>query len=273
MTTDQGDRLRTAFETMRDFVSEAKFVFNSSGLDLIGQDYANVVLVRYSITAALLKETGGSYVYDSPVPIVVGVKPKVISSCLKCSAPGDTISLEITPSAPNRIVYRCFNSSKNSRWEIITPELVEQPPPQTFADDMSFSGSITMSSNSYYDMIRDLATTESPEVSVKCDLNKLVLSANGFMSKVSFEISADAVFVRRDKNPASWPICATFALVFLQRVAKAKNICPQIVIRLKNDYPISLSYESPIGILQYVIAPRDEQDSNDPVISKKRRIE
>jgi proliferating cell nuclear antigen PCNA len=274
LTTDQGDRLRTAFETMRDFVSEAKFVFGPAGLELVGQDYANVVLVRYTITAAKLKETGGSYAYDSKDPIVAGVNPKIIASCLKCSAPGDTVSLEIDPKIPNRIIFRCFNGSKNSRWEIVTPELAESQDESTDrqigSEDLVYSGSVTMASNAFHDMIRDLSTTEATVVTVKCDATSLALSADGFMSKASFEICAEATFERKDADSSAWPISVSYALVFLQRVAKAKNISSHITMHLRRDYPMAVVYDSPVGPLVYVIAPRDESSDDSVVISQKQ---
>lgn len=296
-STDQGDRLKTAFESVRDFVNECGVTFGPDGIELLGWDRAHVVLVRYVLPARRVRDTGGTYEYNADAPVVVGIKSKVMASILKCSSPGDVVSLGVDPErVNNRLLFSCKNGAKVSRWEIVTPEVPEEDL-NVAVEELKYSGSVAMSSALFHDMIRDLSTAEAATVKLACDGNKLTLSAEGLMARVSFEVAdcrkpaqrapkrkrkgsdeededeeeseeeeADAKAASRatatfDRAPnGSWPVNESYAISHLQRIAKAKNICSRITIRVRPNFPAAFVYDSPIGTLTYIVASREDED-------------
>lgn len=272
-STDQGDRLRTAFESMRDFVNEIKLKFSKSGIELLGQDKAHVILLRFVLPAKKIRDTGGTYEHNAAETVEVGVKTKLIATCLKCAAPGDTVSLGIDPAVQGRLILTCRNGSRLSRWEIVMPEMPDDEIESDVIDRVHYSGSITMASSLFHDMIRDLSTARDPSstepatVRLCCDGSRLVLSAEGIMTRVSFEVvdeTSGASFLKSSTGGAAWPVQETYAIVFLQRIAKAKNICSRITIHVRPNFPAAFVYDSPIGTLTYIVAPRDEDDLEPP---------
>jgi hypothetical protein len=273
ISTDQGDRLKTAFESMRDFVSEVRLSFRRDGIELLGQDKAHVVLVRYILPAKKIRDTGGQYMYEASAPAVeVGIKTKLVANSAKCASPGDMVSMGVDPEIPGRLVFTCQNGAKMSRWEIVTPELPEDIVDPDTIDAVQYSGSVTMSSALFHDMIRDLSTADAMTVKLCCDGQRLILSTEGLMTRVSFEVADGQQQQQQNKLTASfdkksateWPVCESYALTFLQRIAKAKNICSKVTIFLKPGYPAAFVYNSPIGSFTYIVMPRDEEDLGAP---------
>ena len=268
MSTDQGDRLKTAFESMRDFVNEIRLTFKKDGMELLGQDKGHVVLVRYMLPAKKIRDTGGSYEHNAADTVEVGLRTKLVANVLKCSSPGDTVSLSVDPSIPDRLVFTCQNGAKVSRWEIVTPSVADDDlDSEETVERLHYSGSVTMSSALFHDMIRDLSTADALTVKMCCDGTRLVLSSEGLMTRVSFEVvdcrggvqqKTAATFSRN--NDGAWPVCESHGITFLQRIAKAKNICSRMTIHMKPDFPTAFVYDSPIGTLTYIVAPRDEED-------------
>lgn len=272
MSTDQGDRLKTAFESMRDFVNEVALAFKKEGIELMGYDKARVVLVRYALPAKRIRETGGTYEHNADGVVKVGIKTKFISTVLKCSSPGDTVSIGVYPNVPGRIVLTVQNGAKYTKWEIVTPDVPDDDMLDDDAiDTQKYSGAITMSSTLFHDMIRDLATARDPSlpepviVKLCCDGARLVLSSEGLMARVAFEVTdcrastdgkATASFAKNDEG--AWPVCESFVITFLQRIAKAKNLCSRITMHVRPDFPAAFVYDSPIGTLTYIVVPRDD---------------
>jgi hypothetical protein len=51
LVTGQGDRLKSVFESIRDFIGECRLVFREDNVEFIGQDSASVVIFRCIIPA------------------------------------------------------------------------------------------------------------------------------------------------------------------------------------------------------------------------------
>jgi hypothetical protein len=261
--TDQGDRLKAALESLRDFLNECVFKFLPEGIELIGQDRAKVVAIRYMLPASKLRETGGLYECSVPKGIEVGIKTKAVANCLKCSTAGDVVSIGVEPQAPGKLVIMCRNVSKVSRWEVITPTVPDDDTSAVDIESLKFSGTVTMPSSLFHDMVRDLATAEEPTVRLYCDGKRLVLSSNGSMTNMTFELNSgddhtNTQFRESAGETARWPVDEIYPLAFLQKIAKAKNICSRISVHLRPNFPAAFVYDSPIGSLTYLVAPREE---------------
>jgi proliferating cell nuclear antigen PCNA len=263
--TDQVDRLKAALESLRDFVHECSLRFNPAGMEIIGHDRANVIAISYVLPASRFKETGGSY--ECPSTVEVGIKTKLMATCLKCSTIGDVVSLGIEPDTPGRIVVICRNVSKVSRWEIVTPILSDDEERIT-SQGLEFSGSITLPTNLFHEMVRDLTTADVDTVRLYCDGARLLMIADGPMTKMTFELHSgdhrgNTKFEEGKDiaaGRAKWPVDELYPLIFLQKIAKAKNICNRITIHLRPNFPAAFVYDSSIGILTYLVAPRVDAD-------------
>lgn len=64
-----------------------------------------------------------------------------------------------------------------------------------------------------------------------------------------------------DPRPADrWPVCERFAIAFFQKVAKAKNVSPEISIAMQPSFPIICTYTAGIGTISYIISFKDDEE-------------
>jgi len=339
LVCDQGDRLRLVLESVHDFAGEARITFRQQGIEIVGQDTAHVVGVRYVLTSKKIREIGGSYEFSNPespgTPIDVGIRTKVVAGCLKCSPPGDTVSIRIDPAIRGKLILVSRNATKITRWEIVTPTISDDDIDSGSLESLHYSGSITMSSGFFHDMLRDLSTANSSTVKLYCDGTRLVLTSDGLMAKVSFEVANtgdtkssseemtktttmspsdaddDEKTVNTDRHdiddeeeetehsdrqrrrgqPAvtslppkngnvasssssssattavftknadgTWPVSESYAYKFLSLIAKAKNLSSRITICIRPNFPAAFFYDSPVGTLTFIVAPREDED-------------
>lgn len=405
LVCDQGDRLRLVLESVHDFAGEARITFRPHCVEVIGQDTAHVVVVRYVLTSKKIREIGGSYEFSNPAspdsPIEVGIRTKVVAGCLKCSPPGDTVSIRVDPAIHGKLILVSRNATKITRWEIVTPTLSDDDVDSGSLESLSYSGSITMSSGFFHDMLRDLSTASSSTVKLYCDGTRLVLTSDGLMAKVSFEVTdsretrksedddimdksdsgndgeieadissrtalketgrmkkrsrnrssrrmeeeigtseaaedeivvdddydatktttttttrqkqslspssspstmpiddeddpANCCSVSKRKHTAfsslhakvpphvqpssaitaiftknvdgTWPVSESYAYKFLSLIAKAKNLSSRITICIRPNFPAAFFYDSPVGTLTFIVAPREDEDDGGFVV-------
>jgi proliferating cell nuclear antigen PCNA len=264
--TNRGDVLSGFHEAVRDFSREARLVFTPSGVRLYGRDSAKVVLVQYFLPADEICASGqGKYKCDVEC-IEVGIDTKIVANCLSSVACGDLVGLSVNmDEEPDRLIIRCQNpiSGKRSRYDVIIPEILDDPIDRNPIESCGYNSEITMSSLLFHDMIRDLTKSDSPSVRVCCDGKRLVMFANGRHIKAVFEVKVGTDSSRFTYNPKKedrWPVCECFSINFLQKVSKAKGVAQNISIFLQPNFPIAFAYKTDIGSLSFMITPRDDEE-------------
>ena len=160
----------------------------------------------------------------------------------------------------------------------MTPDIEDDAVSGVVIETLGYNSKIVMSSHLFHDMMRDLAKTylceykpDDKAVRVCCDGNRLVLVANGKLISSSFEVRRESSpmpqnaqikgnFSYEPNTKDRWPVCERFAMSHLQKVAKAKNISSEITILMQPNYPIVFSYKSAIGVMSYIISPKDDDE-------------
>lgn len=296
LCTDQGDRIKTALESLKDFGPESIIVFRRNEVELIGQDHAKVVDIRLLLPADKIKETGGYYKYDcADDKIELGIRTKVVATALKRFSPGDRVVIGARRGVQREFYVSCKNKGKNFTSEIIAPvvggpdgtQMVATP---SVSGMFKYNGSIIMNSAMFHSIVGDLITAEPPVIMFDCDGKTLRLSGEGMFSKSCVEIGDSKVIaagsdrkklgdddddddkkqhqrntaVFQKEVPGSWAVHESYATCHLQRIAKAKNMAPRITLSIAQGVPASFEYDTPIGRLTYIVCARTVEDIDDP---------
>lgn len=295
LCTDQGDRIKTALESLKDFGPESIIVFRPSEVELIGQDHAHVVDIRFILPADKIRETGGYYKYDCPDDkIELGIRTKVVATALKRFSPGDRVIIGARKDVQREFYVSCKNRNKNFTSEIVAPMVGGPDGTQMTATPnvsgmFKYNGSIIMNSSMFHSIIGDLITAEPPVIMFDCDGRTLRLSGEGMFSKSCVEIGNSNVIsdpgaqIKKNKDdddeedkkrrntavfqkesPGSWAVHESYATCHLQRIAKAKNMAPRISLSIAQGVPASFEYDTPIGRLTYIVCARNTEDIDDP---------
>jgi len=308
-------------------------------MEFVGHDNGWVVIFQYVISARSIRAVGGEYEFDSPSgPINVDVRTCMIATALRCTSPRDMVTFQIDPTKPDRLVFRVQNpeNSKDSCFNIVLPMPTSDPIEPEDILSYQWHGCVTMPSNLFHDMIRDLSSADESIVMMECDGETFSLAANGLMCQVTFKVSSNVALpaledVKKEeeeeeetsrhhhskkkkkktaankpkgdeeeseedaddeeeeeeevavvapcrkqsicieKKGLEWPARGTYPISFMQRVAKAKNVCSKISVHVRNNYPIKFVYDTQIGTLTYIIALRVEEDVVDTLPPAPKR--
>jgi hypothetical protein len=263
LETIHGDILSGFSEAVRDLVKEARLVFALDGVELCGKDSANVLLVQYKLPSSLIAGAEGAYRCSDRIE--VGIDTKIVAKCMSSASYGDSVSLSVDlEKDADHLTIRCHNSAsgKRSVWTIITPVIPEDPIMLNSIESCGFNGEIKMSTLLFHEMMRDLTKSDAVSVRVCCDGNRLALVACGRNIRASFEVERgdSPSHFSYEPNPKDrWPVCECYAMMFLQKIAKAK-ISSSISIHLQPDFPIAFAFTTEIGKLSYIVSPREDEE-------------
>lgn len=291
LCTDLGEKIRTAVDSLRDFGPESIIIFRPDGVELVGRDHARVVDIRFLMPAEKVRATGGTYVYNSSEKeIQLGIRTKVVAAALKRFSPGDKVIIGAKKGVDREFYVCCRNKGKCFRSEIIAPMLeTDTDVPVNIKSKITYNGAIHLNSGVFHNIIGDLMTADPPVISFDCDIKgkTLKLSGEGMFSKSAVEIG-DSSVVGEDApsaeftklEPDTKSVHENFATSYMQRISKAKGMSTSIIISVAQGAPGSFEYDTPIGLLTYLVCPRTVDDIDDPRLrppitdtpSKKRRF-
>jgi hypothetical protein len=303
LCTNQGDRIRTALESLKDFGQESTIFFRRNEVEIVGQDKSGIVDIRLVLEASKICETGGYYKYDcAEDEIVLGIWNKMVAAALKRFSPGDKVVIGVNKASRRSFYVSCKNKGKN-----FTSEITDIAPMASSGTNVSgifkYNGSIILDSQVFHSIIGDLLTAEPPTIAFECDGKTLKIIGEGMFSKSSVEIGdsqvikpplsshkkddgddeddddprRSAVFQRSAQGNGSspWGVHESYATKHLQWIAKAKNIAPKIIISIAPNTPASFEYDTPICRLTYIVCSRSTDDIDieivEPPPDKKRR--
>jgi hypothetical protein len=196
LCTDQGDRIRTAFESFKDFGYESVIYFRPHEVELVAQEHSKVVDIRLVLPADKIRETGGSYKYECDEPqIELGIRTKVVATALKRFSPGDRVVIGARKGEHREFFVSCRNKNKDFTAEIVAPILdtASLVTPQ-LRGVFKYAGSIVMGSAAFHCIIGDLLTADPPVIEFECDGSSLKVSGEGMFSKSCVQIGQARVF-------------------------------------------------------------------------------
>ena len=295
LCTDQGDRIRTAFESFKDFSFESVIIFRPNEVELVAQEHSQVVDIRLILSADKIRETGGYYRYESTEPqMELGIRTKIVADVLKRYTPGGRVLIGARRGKEREFYVTCRNPDKTFTSKIVAPMVGSTERPD-LRGVFKYSGSIYMNSSVFHGIIGDLLTANPPVITFDCDGESLKLSGEGMFSKSVVRIGGNAVKEESEeetvnagalfeKGTAAFSVLRSYATLHLHRIAKANKMSSRICISLSPDFPASFEYDTPIGKLTYFVAARNVDDIDDPKLkapdsglegdpnSKKRRF-
>jgi len=265
--TDQVARVRAAFEAVRDFVREATMRFSPGGVTLVAMDNAHVVMIVFDMTRDAVTHSGGAITVErgDPCPdakrecIEVGVDTRAVSQCLRGSAHAETVAFEVDAAKPEAIVIECRSCGGTSimRWSVCAPT------PDDDAVRMNarllqihYPGSVTMSSTTFQEVVRNIASCDSELVELECDGTTLHFAGSGLLTSASYAMKPTTV-VKSTSGKSPWPTRQSFLVSYLARIAKAKSVGRQVQLFMRQGCAMFVAYDSPIGTLRFVLMPAE----------------
>lgn len=248
--TVQSSAFRTLVEALKDILTDCNFIIDETGIKLIATDNSHSVLIHMKLQAENFD------IYECKEKITIGINMNNLYKLIKTMSNNDTLGLFMCEEDTNVLCIRLDNKDKNSstvyRLNLldIDQENINIPP-------ASFDTELTLPSGDFQKLIRDMMNI-GENVEIKSVGSTMYFSCNGdFASQETTLCETNNGLQFSQSANEENPIQGIFSLKYLSLFTKCTNLCNQIQLYIKNDYPLIIQYSiASLGIIKLCLAPK-----------------
>lgn len=252
--TVQTNAFRTLVEALKEVLNDANLEFDQTGLKIMAMDTSHSVLVYLKLDADKFEY------YKCDKKIIIGVGMLNFFKLIKTMNNNDTLTLFIENENTNVIGIKIENEEKNSvtTYRLNLMDLDEEDlslPPA------NFDSILTMPSSDFQKYCRDMHHI-AEVMELKSIGDQLIISCKGdFASRETVIGPANSGISFVQNADSSEIVQGLFALKHLVLFTKCTNLCPQIELYLKNDFPLIIRYQvASLGEIKLALAPQCQMD-------------
>tara|TARA_B110000208_G_scaffold23634_1_gene30205 strand:+ start:1620 stop:2474 length:855 start_codon:yes stop_codon:yes gene_type:complete len=250
--TVQSSAVRTLIEALKDILTDVNLEIDSTGLKIIAMDSSHVALIHMKLNAENFEK------FYCPTPVVCGISMMRLFKLLKIISPSDSLSLFIEKDELNELQIIIDSSDKGLRHKF-TLKLMDlfldkvEVPPAEFESVLRFPAS------DFQKLCRDMNNL-ADDIEIKSSGNELIFSINNDWvvqeTIMSENVNGGMTFIQ-NLSPDK-VIQGVFSIKKLVLFSKCTNLCQNIEIFLKNDYPIIIKYNvANLGEVKFCLAPKN----------------
>jgi proliferating cell nuclear antigen len=252
--TVQSAAFRVLTEALKEILTDANFEFDESGIKIMAMDSSHTVLVHLKLSAENFEY------YHCKNKRILGINMLNLFKLIKTMGNNDALTLYLEEGNESKLGIKIENSEKNTmtKYKLNLMDLHEdniQIPPAVF------DSVITMPSVDFQKICRDMHNL-AENIEIKSLENQLIFSCIGqFASQETSigETNTGLSFVQ-NQNPDEI-VQGIFALKHLVLFSKCTNLCNNIELYLKNDYPLILKYQvASLGSIKLCLAPKCDNE-------------
>lgn len=247
--TIQINAFRTLLSALKEILIDTNIIFQPSGMKIINMDKSHTLLISMLLQADKFQEY-----YCSENKIIIGVNIIQLHKLINSADQQDTLTLYIDKKDYNEgnVSFLSINlengTIKQSKTQHL--KLIETEPQELQCPDVIYSVVITLPSNDFQKIIRDLSNI-SDKLEIKSVGNELIFKCEGTFAKSEIiREETENNMVYSYKQNSSKIITGIFSLKNLQYFIKCTNLCPVIEIYLDNEKPLCIKYD--VASLGYI---------------------
>lgn len=252
--TVQTNAFKTLCEALKEILTDTNLIFGNDGIKIIAMDPSHTVLVHLKL------EKESFEIYNCNEKVIVGISMLNFFKLIKTMTNNDTLTLYIEKSDENKLGIRIENGEKNSitTYKLNLMDLNEEnisiPP-------AAFESIITLPSSDFQKICRDMSNL-SETIEIKSVGTQLIFGCDGnFASQETIigQTSTGLSFVKNNDNNDI--IQGYYNLKHLVLFTKCTNLCNQIEMYMKNNFPIVIKFSvGSLGSLKLALAPQCPQN-------------
>jgi proliferating cell nuclear antigen len=242
LKTVQANPFKILIEALKEFLTDVNIEFTKSvpnhegGLSIIALNNSSSILVHLKLDAKNFDEFSCKH-----EQINIGVNMTYLFKLIKTINNTDILTLFLEDSDINKLGIKIENSDKNyiSTYKLNLMDLdktIYSIPPT------DFTTIITMSSHEFHKICKDLSII-SDTVEIKSYQKKLIFTATGDIASnevICGETINGLTIVSKDDDEI---IQGIYDLKNLILFTKCTNLCTNVELYMKNDYPIVIKYD------------------------------
>ena len=247
--TIQSSPFRCLIEALKEILTDANLEIDSSGIKIIAIDTSHTVLVHLKLDASNFE------VFHCKEKKQLGINMINFYKFIKIISNNDTLSLYVAKNDYNNLGIKIENGDKNSLTKFnlklldISDDNIEIP-------SLEFESVITMSSSEFQKLCRDMNNIGELIEITSID-NILKFKVDGDIGTAEHLLGQDIKNnLTINNNTSNNIIQGIYNLKNLVMFTKCTNLCNQIKIFIKNDYPLIIIYNvASLGEIKLCLAP------------------
>lgn len=190
--------------------------------------------------------------------LTLGIDIGNLLKCLKSMNHYDTMSWLVDDEDINKLIVILENADRKEK-KTYRLNLMDIDEENNDIEPIKFSYEISLPSQDFHKYCKDIAIS-TEKIEIKATSNKLFFSGKGDIGNIEFEIGETngGLFIK-STNPNEI-VQGLFELKYLLIFTKCSNLCNQVTLFLKNDYPIIIVYQiAAIGQIKFVLSPNSAE--------------
>lgn len=245
ITTVQSNAIRILFESLKDVLTDVNMHINSNGIKIISMDGSKSAIIHLKLLASQFE------IFNCREDMNIGINMLSLFKILKSIKNNDVISFYIDTDT-TKLNIKLENKEKNT--EIVsTLKLLDIDEHILNIPNIEFQTILTIPSNDFQNYVRDLSIISS-EIKIESSNNILTLSADGDFASQKIMIKQTDSGLTLSKAEHA---IGVFNLKYLLLFTKSTNLCNNIEIYLKTNFPIIVIYNvANLGQLKFCLAPK-----------------
>ena len=203
-----------------------------------------------------------SYYYNySKKKLVIGVNLSNILKCLKCMSNFDTMTWAVDDEDLAKLIITLESNEKNEK-KIFKLHLMDLDDEKYEVDPVQFPYGFHFPSQDFHNYCKNMSQA-TDKMEIKGTFNRVFFSGKGNLGEFSFDMGPSLGGLSIDVNTKDNEIVqGLFELKYLIIFTKCTNLCNQVSLFLKNDYPLIVQYSvAALGQIKLVLSPSKSKNS------------
>ena len=188
--------------------------------------------------------------------LTLGIDIGNLLKCLKCMSHFDTMTWLVDDDDINKLIV-VLESAERKEKKTFKLNLMDIEEESYDITPIQFPYSITLPSQDFHKYCKDMAAS-TDKIDIKATSNKLYFSGKGEIGQMEFEVGETngGLSIISTTSNVNEIVQGLFELKFLLIFTKCTNLCNQVTLFLKNDYPIIITYQiAALGEIKLVLSP------------------
>ena len=247
--TVQSGAFRVLVEALKDILTDCNFIFDATGIKLIATDNSHNVLIHMKLLAENFDY------YECSQKVLIGVNMTNLFKLIKTMSNSDILTLFLEKDNTNQLGIQINNKEKSTQ-TIFRMNLLDIADENIKIPPATFETELTLPASDFQKIIRDM-TNIGELIEIKSVGSTLLLNCAGdFANQETSLCETNNGLQFSQTSPAETPIQGVYSLKYLLLFTKCTNMCNQIHIYIKNDYPLVITYSvANLGDIKLCLAP------------------
>jgi proliferating cell nuclear antigen len=258
LKTTQSSVIKVLIEALKEIIIEVNIEFTNKYIKITQTDVSETVLINLELKAEKILQSGYYHCeYTEENPLIVGVNILHLFKLLKTLNNDDILSLYIDNINKGVLNIKLENSSKSSITKY-TLNLIEINVVKYNLPEDGFDTIIVYNSTNFQKIIKDINNLQAKYIDIKSYNKQLIFSGQGDFANQETTIGEHTDDIKFNKySPIIFQ--GKFLTKHLLSFTKCTNLCNNITLKLKNDFPLIISYTAGVlGKITLAIAQKNE---------------